>query len=65
MKLIPKAYPLFHDAIESGARYGYGRAFKHDDNPSEEAIIGAVTVAVIDAVLEVFDVDWERPVDNE
>ena len=43
------------DAVEAAIRYGYTRAHKHDDAPSEEAICDAIASAVQDALDEALD----------
>ncbi len=41
-------------AIEEGVRYGYNRAHKHMENPSENAIIDNVVEQVINSIDEWF-----------
>jgi hypothetical protein len=50
----PNTYVILERAVEEGARLGYRRAFKHVENPSEEAIIEAIVDAVMLTVSEVF-----------
>jgi hypothetical protein len=50
----PNTYVILERAVEEGARLGYRRAFKHVENPSEEAIVEAITEAVMLSVSEVF-----------
>ena len=54
--LVPRVYPLLADAVEVGVRYGYRRAFKHDDSPKEESIIQAVADAVLNEIMERFEI---------
>lgn len=50
----PNTYVILERAVEEGALMGYRRAFKHNENPSEEAIVQAVVDAVMLSVSEVF-----------
>jgi hypothetical protein len=50
-----KTYPILERAVSEGALLGYRRAFKHNENPSECAIVDAITEAVMLCVSEVFD----------
>lgn len=54
--LIPKVYPLLLDAVEVGVGYGYRRAHKHVDNPTEDALIQAITDAVMNEIFERFEI---------
>jgi hypothetical protein len=56
----PKIYPALLEAVESGVRYGYRRAYKHDDNPSDEAVIGVITDSVMAEMFERFEI----PIDS-
>jgi len=47
-------YVILERAVESGALLGYRRAFKHNENPTEGAIVDAITEAVMLCVSEVF-----------
>jgi hypothetical protein len=53
----PKFYPVLEMCIENGVSLGLRRAFKHDDNPSEEAIQAAVVTAVMNEIYDWFDMD--------
>lgn len=55
----PKFYPLLLRCIEDGARIGYSRAFKYDDNPSEELIIEKIVDTITNEIYEAFDVDTD------
>ena len=55
MIMKPKFYPLLEMCIENGLRVGYSRAFKHDDNPSDEQIHQAILQAVMFEIHEWFD----------
>ena len=50
----PKTYVILERAVEEGARLGYNRAFKHNENPSEEAIVESVVDGVMLSISEVF-----------
>ena len=50
----PNTYVILERAVEEGALMGYRRAFKHNENPSEDAIVQAVVDAVMLSVSEVF-----------
>jgi hypothetical protein len=50
----PNTYVILERAVEEGARLGYRRAFKHVENPSEEAIVEAIVNGVMLTVSEVF-----------
>jgi hypothetical protein len=55
------AYKIISDAVEKGAQYGYNRAHKHVDNPSEVALINAIADAVMSEIGEVLHFDDPRP----
>lgn len=50
----PNTYVILERAVESGALLGYKRAFKHNENPSEGAIVDAITDAIMLTISEVF-----------
>ena len=56
----PKFFPVLEQCIESGTTRGYNRAFKHNDNPSEQEIIDNISKAIVEDIFEWFDID-----DNE
>lgn len=59
--LIPKTQPLLENAIEDGVTYGYRRAHKHTETPTEYEICSAISDAVMFQIAEVFDfVDTNR-----
>ena len=59
--LIPKTQPLLENAIENGVTYGYRRAHKHTETPTEYEICSAISDAVMLRIAEVFDfVDTNR-----
>ena len=51
----PNTYVILQRAVEEGALLGYRRAFKHVENPTEDAIVEAITDAIMLTVSEVFD----------
>ena len=53
--LIPKTYPLLSQAVENGVIYGYRRAHKHTDEPTESEICTAISDAVMHQISEAFD----------
>lgn len=60
--LVPKTYPLLERAIEEGVTYGYRKAHKHDDAPSEFEICAAIADAVMFQISDTFDfVDHIKP----
>lgn len=50
----PNTYVIMERAVEEGTRLGYRRAFKHNENPTEGAIVDAITEAIMLTVSEVF-----------
>ena len=51
----PNTYVSLQRAVEEGTLLGYRRAFKHVENPTEDAIVEAITDAIMLTVSEVFD----------
>jgi hypothetical protein len=51
----PKIYPILEECIESGILFGFRRAFKHDDNPSEEQVVAHMLNEIMFAINEKFD----------
>lgn len=56
MTLKPKTWKVLQQAVETGVAYGWQRAHKHDDNPSEDAIKQAIEQAVLNEIADWFDV---------
>jgi hypothetical protein len=59
----PKFLPVLEMCIENGLTYGYRRAFKHDDKPTEEMITEQIRQCIMHELYEWFDfdkVDYER-----
>lgn len=60
--LVPKTYPLLEKAIEDGVTYGFRKAHKHTDEPSEFEICSAIADAVMFQISEAFEfVDHTKP----
>jgi hypothetical protein len=53
--LFMRVYSIIEEAVERGVNYGMHRAYKHVDNPSEEAIKQAINDAVMNSLSEVVD----------
>ena len=53
----PKILPVLEMCIENGLTYGYRRAFKHDDDPTEEQITQAIKDAIMHELYEWFDME--------
>lgn len=53
----PKFDAILDMCIDNGLRRGYNRAFKHNDNPSEETIIENQRNAIMDEIHEWFDIE--------
>jgi hypothetical protein len=58
----PRFYKLLEESIEAGARRGYRRAYKHNENPTDEELIEAVTNCIMGELHENFTFTNE---DNE
>ena len=59
----PKILPVLEMCIENGLAYGYRRAFKHTDDPTEEFITNTIKESIMLELYEWFDfeaVDYER-----
>ena len=56
-KIKVNLYSILEEAIERGTRYGYHRAFKHTDNPTEDQIIDDVLQNIMTEVCGVIDFD--------
>ena len=52
--LIPKTEPLLVKTIELGATYGYRKAHKHTDTPTESELCSAMVEAILNGILEAF-----------
>ena len=51
----PKILPVLEMCIDNGLTYGYRRAFKHDDDPSEEQITNTIKESIMHELYEWFD----------
>jgi len=51
----PKFRVILDQAIEEGVRRGYRRAFKHNENPSEEVICDTIEDCVMSQIYEYFE----------
>ena len=56
----PNFRKVLEIALEEGVRYGYSRAHKHIENPTEGAIIDSIVEQVINSLDEWFDFDEEN-----
>jgi len=55
-----REYIVMAECIERGVEYGYTRAYKHDDNPSEEFIKETIAQAVQNEICEYFIFDEQN-----
>ena len=53
----PKFLPVLEMCIENGLSYGYRRAFKHTDDPTEDQITQAIKDAIMLELYEWFDME--------
>jgi predicted Zn-dependent protease with MMP-like domain len=53
----PKFLPVLEMCIENGLTYGYRRAFKHTDNPTEEQITDQIKQSIMHELYEWFDME--------
>ena len=53
----PKFLPVLEMCIENGLTHGYRRAFKHNDNPTEEQITDQIKESIMHEIYEWFDFD--------
>ena len=56
----PKVHKILEMAVERGVSYGYRRAHKHIENPTEGAIIDNVVEQVMNSLDEWFDFEEEN-----
>jgi hypothetical protein len=57
VKLKMNAWKIVTIAVEQGVAYGYRRAHKHTDKPTEEHLVQEIEDAVMSAISDV--VNWE------
>jgi hypothetical protein len=53
----PKLHKILETAVEQGVSYGFSRAHKHLENPTEGAIIDSIVEQVMNSLDEWFDFD--------
>ena len=53
--MTPKFRKVLEIAIEQGVSYGYSRAHKHVENPTESVIIDNITEQVMNSIDDWFD----------
>lgn len=53
-------YKIISDAIENGIKYGYRRAHKHIENPSEDTIIEQIHLAVMNDLCDIINFDDDK-----
>lgn len=58
--LVPNSYRLICECVENGVRRGWARAYKHNDNPSEEQVKDSIDSAVMSEICEWFIFDGEK-----
>ena len=51
----PKILPVLEMCIDNGLAYGYTRAFKHTENPTEEHITNTIKDSIMHEIYEWFD----------
>jgi hypothetical protein len=56
----PKFRKVLEIAVEQGVSYGYSRAHKHVENPTEGAIIDSIVEQVMNSLDEWFDFEDEE-----
>jgi hypothetical protein len=54
-QLEVKVYTILEECVESGINWGFLKAFKHEDNPSEDKIKEEVLRAVMLSISEKFN----------
>ena len=56
----PKFHVILSQAIEEGVKRGYRRAYKHNEDPSEEVICETIEDCVMGSLYEYFDFPEEQ-----
>jgi DNA-binding MurR/RpiR family transcriptional regulator len=56
----PKFRNVLEMALEQGVQYGYNRAHKHLENPSESVIVDNIVESVMNSLYEWFDFEEEN-----
>lgn len=54
------AYAIASRAVEEGIAYGWYRAHKHADSPGEDTIREEIGTAVMTALSEYIQFDWDQ-----
>ena len=62
--LKPKTYSVLSMAVENGIKYGLNRSFKHTDDPTHEQMEAAIYDAVMNEILEWFDMEGQNAESN-
>lgn len=58
--MTPKPIPVLELCVETGVSRGFAKAFKHDDNPSSDAIKRHIYEAIMAEIYEWFDFPSEK-----
>ena len=58
--MTPKFRVILDQAISEGVKIGYRRAFKHNEDPSEEIICETIEDCVMGSLYEYFSFDDEN-----
>ena len=58
--MTPKFRVILDQAISEGVKIGYMRAFKHNEDPSEEIICETIEDCVMSSLYEYFDFPEEQ-----
>jgi hypothetical protein len=58
--MTPKFRVILDQAISEGVLRGYRRAYKHNENPSEEIICETIEDCVMSSLYEYFDFPEEQ-----
>lgn len=61
MKIINE-YKIMSDCVERGVEYGYMRAYKHNDSPSEDFIKNEIMEHIMNEISEMFSFDKDEAV---
>jgi hypothetical protein len=56
----PKLHKILETAVEQGVSYGYNRAHKHIENPTEGAIIDSIVEQVMNSLDDWFEFEDEE-----
>jgi hypothetical protein len=56
----PKFHKILETAIVQGVSYGYSRAYKHVENPTERAIIDSIVEQVMNSLDDWFEFEDEK-----